>query len=106
MGALLSRVGREIGDRVEGAVALGDLFRAPAAEAGELLRTARALLEQWQSTYMQARRARGGRAPLCPPTHPPPPPPQGSATAQPNARHTPPPIGHPMTKTHTRKRKP
>jgi hypothetical protein len=58
MGALLSRIGREIGDRVEGAVSLGELFRMPAAEAGALLRTSRTLLEQWHSTYMQVRRAR------------------------------------------------
>jgi hypothetical protein len=65
MGALLGRIGREIGDRVEGAIALHALFTMPAAEAGELLRTSKALLEQWHSTYMQVSRgeaARGGRS--------------------------------------------
>lgn len=53
MGALLGRIGQEIGDRVEGAVVLHELFTMPAAEAGELLRTSKALLEQWHTTYMQ-----------------------------------------------------
>jgi hypothetical protein len=53
MGALLGRIGREIGDRVEGAVALHELFRMSAADAGELLATSKALLEQWHATYMQ-----------------------------------------------------
>jgi len=55
MGALLARIGRDIGDRVEGAVVLQELFRVSAAEAGELLRTSKALLEQWHATYMQVR---------------------------------------------------
>ena len=54
MGALLGRVGREIADRVEGAIVLHELFSMSAADAGQLLRTSKALLVQWHSTYMQA----------------------------------------------------
>lgn len=53
MGALLGRIAREIGDRVEAAVAPSELFRLPAAEARVLLATSKALLEQWHATYMQ-----------------------------------------------------
>jgi hypothetical protein len=62
MGALLGRIGREIGDRVEGAVMLHELFRMPASDAEALLRATKSLLEQWQATYTQARRgcAKGG----------------------------------------------
>lgn len=55
MGALLARIAREIGDRVEAAVRPHELFASPAPEALALLRAARALLEQWQAAYLTAR---------------------------------------------------
>lgn len=55
MGALMGRIAREIGDRVEGAIALHELFHMPAADAAGLLSTSKALLEAWHTTYMQAR---------------------------------------------------
>lgn len=54
MGALFSRIAREIGDRVEAAIELHKLFRMPAAEAVELLKISRSVVEQWYTTYMQA----------------------------------------------------
>ena len=59
MGALLGRIAREIGDRVEGAVALHELFHMAAADAAGLLRTSKALLEAWHATYMQVGGAAG-----------------------------------------------
>lgn len=56
MGALFGRIAREIGDRVEGSIALHELFHMPAAEATGLLRTSKALLEAWHANYMQVRR--------------------------------------------------
>lgn len=53
MGALFARIATELCDRVDGAVMLHQLFRMPAAEAIELLRVSKAVLESWQSTYMQ-----------------------------------------------------
>ncbi|KAF8069431.1 DHC1 [Scenedesmus sp. PABB004] len=58
MGALFARVACELCDRVEGAVLPHALFRVPAAEAAKLLRVSKAVLESWQSTYMQARGVR------------------------------------------------
>uniref|UniRef100_A0A383W4S5 Dynein-1, subspecies f n=1 Tax=Tetradesmus obliquus TaxID=3088 RepID=A0A383W4S5_TETOB len=55
MGALFARIATELSDRVDGAVMLHQLFRMPAAEAIELLRVSKAVLESWQSTYMQVR---------------------------------------------------
>ncbi|WIA10356.1 hypothetical protein OEZ85_010548 [Tetradesmus obliquus] len=55
MGALFARIATELCDRVDGAVMLHQLFRMPAAEAIELLRVSKAVLESWQSTYMQVR---------------------------------------------------
>jgi hypothetical protein len=56
MGALFARIANELCDRVNGAVMLRMVFRVPAAEAIEVLRVSKAVLEGWQSTYMQVRR--------------------------------------------------
>jgi dynein heavy chain len=53
MGALFARIATELCDRVDGAVLLHQLFRMPAADAIDLLRVSKAVLESWQSTYMQ-----------------------------------------------------
>lgn len=53
MGALFARIANELCDRVNGAIMLHTLFRMPADEAMELLRVSKAVLECWQSTYMQ-----------------------------------------------------
>lgn len=56
MGALFARIANELCDRVNGAVMLRMVFRVPAAEAIEVLRVSKAVLEGWQSTYMQVRK--------------------------------------------------
>jgi dynein heavy chain len=61
MGALFARIATELCDRVDGAVLLHQLFRMPAAEAIELLRVSKAVLESWQSTYMQVSPANAWR---------------------------------------------
>lgn len=53
MGALFARIATELCDRVDSSVMLHMLFRMPAAEAIELLHVSKAVLEGWQSTYMQ-----------------------------------------------------
>jgi dynein heavy chain len=53
MGGLFARIGVELCERVNGAIMLHTLFRMPADEAIELLRVSKAVLECWQSTYMQ-----------------------------------------------------
>jgi dynein heavy chain len=53
MGGLFARIGVELCGRVNGAIMLHTLFRMPADEAIELLRVSKAVLECWQSTYMQ-----------------------------------------------------
>jgi hypothetical protein len=57
MGGLFARIGSELCDRVNSAIMLHTLFRMPADEAIELLRVSKAVLECWQSTYMQVRKA-------------------------------------------------
>lgn len=56
MGAVFARIATELCDRVDSSVMLHQLFRMPAAEAIELLRVSKAVLESWQSTYMQVGR--------------------------------------------------
>lgn len=55
MGALMQRIAREIGDRIESAVDVKRIFQMPAAQALELLRVSKAVLESWHTTYMQVR---------------------------------------------------
>lgn len=42
-------------DRLDGALDMGSLFRAPAAQSLELVRTCRAIAEGWQAHYMAMR---------------------------------------------------
>jgi dynein heavy chain len=60
MGGLFARIANELCDRVNGAIMLHTLFRMPADEAVELLRVSKAVLECWQSTYMQVRHQNHG----------------------------------------------
>lgn len=53
MGSLFQRIAREIGDRVEGAIDLRQLFRQSPQEAVELVRVCKSVLEHWYLTYMQ-----------------------------------------------------
>ncbi len=55
MGSLFQRIAREIGDRVEHAVDMHQLFRMQPSDAVELVRTCRSVLEHWYTTYMQVR---------------------------------------------------
>lgn len=50
MGSLFQRIAREIGDRVEAAIDLRQMFRMAPAEAVELLRVCKNVLEHW---YLQ-----------------------------------------------------
>lgn len=53
MGSLFARIASELCDRVNSAIMLHTLFRMPAEEAIQLLRVSKAVLECWQTTYMQ-----------------------------------------------------
>jgi len=53
MGSLFARIGREIGDRVDVAVDMRQIFRKSPEESGALLRTCKSVLEGWYTTYMQ-----------------------------------------------------
>lgn len=53
MGTLFARIATELCDRVDSVILLHTLLRMPAAEAVELLSISKAVLENWQSTYMQ-----------------------------------------------------
>ena len=53
MGSLFQRIALEIGDRVERAVDLSQIFRMPPHESLCLLRACKSVLEHWYSTYMQ-----------------------------------------------------
>jgi dynein heavy chain len=53
MGALFHRIAREIGDRVEAAIDLRQIFRMQPSDAVELIRACKSVLEHWFSTYMQ-----------------------------------------------------
>jgi len=55
MGNLFQRIAREIGDRVEAAVDLRQMFRMSPEEAVELVKSCKAVLEHWYTTYMQVR---------------------------------------------------
>ncbi len=55
MGSLFTRIGREVGDRVELAVDLRQIFKQSSQEAVELLRTCKSVLEHWYGTYMSVR---------------------------------------------------
>lgn len=59
MGSLFQRIALAIGDRVEAAVDMSQIFRTPPQESLALLRACKSVLEHWFSTYMQAR-ARAG----------------------------------------------
>lgn len=58
MGLLLQRIAREIGDRIETAVDIKRLFKMPSAQALDLLRVSKSVLESWHTTYMQVRSVR------------------------------------------------
>lgn len=60
MGCLFARIATELCDRVAGSVMMHALFRVPAAEAVELLRVSKAVLESWQATYMLVRAGERG----------------------------------------------
>ncbi len=60
MGSLFQRIAREVGDRVEAAMDLRQLFRTSPQEAVELVRVCKSVLEHWYMTYMQVR-VWGGR---------------------------------------------
>ncbi len=55
MGSLFQRIALEIGDRVEGAIDLRQLFKQSPQEAVELVRVCKSVLEHWYITYMQVR---------------------------------------------------
>nr|Q9SMH3.1 RecName: Full=Dynein-1-alpha heavy chain, flagellar inner arm I1 complex; AltName: Full=1-alpha DHC; AltName: Full=Dynein-1, subspecies f [Chlamydomonas reinhardtii]CAB56598.1 1-alpha dynein heavy chain [Chlamydomonas reinhardtii] len=55
MGSLFQRIAREIGDRVEAAVDLRHIFRMTSADAVELLKVCKSVLEHWLQTYMAMR---------------------------------------------------
>jgi dynein heavy chain len=61
MGGLFERIAVEIGGRVERAVDLAQVFKMPAAQAVALIGTAKAVAEQWYTTYMQVGGADGGQ---------------------------------------------
>lgn len=53
MGSLFTRIAREIGDRVEGAIDLRHIFRMPPADAVLLIKASKSVLEHWVLTYMK-----------------------------------------------------
>lgn len=55
MGSLFQRIARDIGDRVEAAVDLRQLFRMSPTDAVELLKVCKSVLEHWYLQYMQVR---------------------------------------------------
>ncbi|KAL6757976.1 dynein heavy chain, N-terminal region 1-domain-containing protein, partial [Haematococcus lacustris] len=55
MGALFHRIARELGDRVEHAIDLRQLFKMQPTDAVELVRACKSVLEHWYTTYMQVR---------------------------------------------------
>lgn len=55
MGSLFTRIAREIGDRVEGAIDLRHIFRMPPADAVLLIKASKSVLEHWVLTYMKVR---------------------------------------------------
>jgi dynein heavy chain len=55
MGGLFERIAGEVGDRVERAIDLAQIFKVPAQESVALISTAKAVAEQWYTTYMQVR---------------------------------------------------
>ncbi len=65
MGNLFQRIAREIGDRVESAVDMRQLFRMQPQDAVELVRTCKSVLEHWYMTYMQVRRSLAPRCSSC-----------------------------------------
>ncbi len=65
MGSLFQRIAQEIGDRVERAIDLSQIFRVPPQEALSLIKACKSVLEHWYMRYMEvgARRGGGGGAP-------------------------------------------
>jgi dynein heavy chain len=55
MGGLFERIAGKVGDRVERAIDLAQIFKVPAQEAVALISTAKVVAEQWYTTYMQVR---------------------------------------------------
>ena len=53
MGSLFARIGREIGDRVDAAIDIRQIFRQSPEDSVALLKTCKGALEGWYSTYMQ-----------------------------------------------------
>ena len=55
MGSLFTRIGREIGDRVEGSVDLKQIFKVAPGDAVDLLLTCKGVMDQWYAQYMFVR---------------------------------------------------
>jgi len=53
MGSLFQRIAQEIGDRVESAIDLCQIFRVPPQEALKLIKACQSVLEHWYSRYME-----------------------------------------------------
>jgi len=60
MGSLFQRIAQEIGDRVESAIDLSQIFRVPPPEALKLIKACKSVLEHWYMRYMEVRPARAG----------------------------------------------
>ncbi|MCO5597848.1 hypothetical protein L7F22_051932 [Adiantum nelumboides] len=65
MGGLMERISTQIADRVTEEVNVKALFKLPAAEAFQKMRTAKKVLDSWSETYLQVRERIevGGRDP-------------------------------------------
>uniref|UniRef100_A0A6S8LSH1 AAA+ ATPase domain-containing protein n=1 Tax=Dunaliella tertiolecta TaxID=3047 RepID=A0A6S8LSH1_DUNTE len=55
MGSLFQRIAQEIGDRVESAIDLSQIFRVPPQEALKLIKACKSVLEHWYMRYMEVR---------------------------------------------------
>lgn len=55
MGSLFQRIAQEIGDRVEAAIDLTQIFRMPPQDSLKLLKACKAVLEHWYMRYMEVR---------------------------------------------------
>ncbi|KAF5830619.1 hypothetical protein DUNSADRAFT_14266 [Dunaliella salina] len=55
MGSLFQRIAQEIGDRVENAIDLTQIFRVPPQEALTLIKACKSVLEHWYMRYMEVR---------------------------------------------------
>lgn len=55
MGSLFQRIAQEIGDRVECAIDLSQIFKVPPEEALKLIKACKSVLEDWYKRYMEVR---------------------------------------------------